>query len=542
MIWSALSYYPQPLLFTLAERLVVLPAVVPWLLLLELAAGKATWRARVLRGVLALLLVDRMIADVLIWVPISAILAGVWAAGAASQRQKADPRRPRHLPPFLWVFAGFGLAGLASNFGRMPSVLYLGLVFIAASCYWRWDLASQGRLSSRTPFAVVYALAAASLLAAVKGLSASSFIPLLVGGVVGWTGLQFAIWRRRQMAYGRAKVHQRIALVACGCMSGLLSALLLGEIYYRHIYDASDSNGELRTSLHWAERHIKADSRRHRLRGPRLPDHSTEDVRILILGDSFAYGWGIPDDEGLLGVQLEKELQQRFLPRARVFTTASGGINTVRERELFESDSPQIQPHVVVLTYHLNDLDLPDAREPHPGPYYRMWQPLTDSSDFAQFWMWRLFRSRAFPATPSSSPVIMGYQDERVFTRQAGHVRDLLRSIRSAGAETVAVVYPFLDMPVDSGPQRVALDRVSDLFAAERVPVLDVSRVVNVNDRKYRANWFDPHPSAELHRETVPLLAEKVMGVLKVKAGSRPGTMPSGQRVTSMPAATLSGP
>ena len=92
----------------------------------------------------------------------------------------------------------------------------------------------------------------------------------------------------------------------------------------------------------------------------------------------------------------------------------------------------------------------------------------------------------------------------------------------TAGAVPIVVLYPFLNVPVEQGPQRDALNRLGALLSAEEVVFVDITRLVHTNDRQFRANRFDPHPSALLHRAVVPELADKVMAALNHRTGTQP--------------------
>lgn len=83
-------------------------------------------------------------------------------------------------------------------------------------------------------------------------------------------------------------------------------------------------------------------------------------VRILGLGDSIMFGWGIHDEETYLAV-LERKLNRRF-PSAswETVNTAVPGYNTVMEVAVLKEKGLRYEPDLVVIHYVSNDLELPD--------------------------------------------------------------------------------------------------------------------------------------------------------------------------------------
>jgi hypothetical protein len=347
---------------------------------------------------------------------------------------------------------------------------------------------------------------------------------LLLAGGLGWIGMQFLCWQARRHTPGRQWPF-RAASWVCGLVAGLSLTLLVAESYFRYVFDASDSNGALRTSRRWAERHVRFNSDGYRDREFPPEEELDRWTRIVLLGDSFAYGWGINDRDDMLGPQLERALTGRTSPPPRVFTLAAGGIDTRRETAMFQADGVRLRPRVVVLTYHLNDTEKLVPPLPFMGNGSLALSPLTDNSDFLELFFWHAaIRRAAAGSTVMDLPGMGVYYDPALFGRQSEDLLALIGLIRGIGASPVVVLYPYLNAPAQDGPQRDALDRVAGVFAGAGVPAIDVSRLVNVNDRKYHANPFDPHPSPALHVAVVPKLAEVVLQELERAPAPAPAT------------------
>jgi lysophospholipase L1-like esterase len=97
-----------------------------------------------------------------------------------------------------------------------------------------------------------------------------------------------------------------------------------------------------------------------------LPD---EAYRIVVLGDSVAWGWGVPM-AAAFPQALERQLHERRLPPRTspiVYNLAVDGYSTAQEIRLLETRGLALQPSLVLLSYVLND---PDTRDGGLAQYY----------------------------------------------------------------------------------------------------------------------------------------------------------------------------
>lgn len=81
--------------------------------------------------------------------------------------------------------------------------------------------------------------------------------------------------------------------------------------------------------------------------------------RILGLGDSVQFGWGVADDETYLSV-LERDLNQAYPERDwEVINTGVPGYNTVQELNVLLEYGFDLDPDLIVLGFVANDMFLP---------------------------------------------------------------------------------------------------------------------------------------------------------------------------------------
>ncbi len=96
-------------------------------------------------------------------------------------------------------------------------------------------------------------------------------------------------------------------------------------------------------------------------RGP-FPNqpNSADILRIACIGDSFTFGWNVEDDETYPAV-LEELLTQEVGGRFEVVNFGVPGYNTWNELQTYRRIARPLHADVVVIGFHLNDLQPPDA-------------------------------------------------------------------------------------------------------------------------------------------------------------------------------------
>jgi len=85
--------------------------------------------------------------------------------------------------------------------------------------------------------------------------------------------------------------------------------------------------------------------------GPREPD----ELRILFLGDSVTFGWGVEQD-AIFPARLEQILTERLGRPVDVINTGVGSYNTVQQRAVLERFGESLEADLVLLLYVYNDI------------------------------------------------------------------------------------------------------------------------------------------------------------------------------------------
>jgi len=224
--------------------------------------------------------------------------------------------------------------------------------------------------------------------------------------------------------------------------------------------------------------------------------------RILVLGDSVTFGWGVNQGEDF-PARLETLLREQNNAVWRVINGGVNGYNSQQEAIFFATEGIAYAPDIVVLVYVSNDVD--PVFDPKPVTW------------------------RRYPTWPSSLPELFGrglslsylYQATKLFQRMqelemgaaavtpsiTRHVRwpDSLRALRTISDLCRSHGIPFLlvreggaDVEFFSGMQQAGIDAISLGPAWEKVP-----------PGQRRVSRVDPHPSAKAHMEFAKLLREE---------------------------------
>ncbi len=246
---------------------------------------------------------------------------------------------------------------------------------------------------------------------------------------------------------------------------------------------------------------VRHDARGFRIGGPQPPEEP--DWTLHLLGDSFAWGWGVEGGE-MLSARLAEHL-----PEVRVLNRGISATGTSTQYELFRSElAPEVAPGdrvLLLLTY--NDLsDNLSPKRPHAevtaggvrhvvpeqeeGGAFKDW--LKDHSHFANYVIFRVDAFRASrrvrgkePAAPGRLPGARG-PGSAEFRALRFYLERLRKAVAARGARLVVAVAP-------AGYEMRESHALAEP-AGHRKTVLDAARAAEVT-------VLDPLPLFWLARE-----------------------------------------
>jgi hypothetical protein len=214
--------------------------------------------------------------------------------------------------------------------------------------------------------------------------------------------------------------------------------------------------------------------------------------RIVFLGDSLTFGWGV-EKQATFEALLERALDARR--PSEIINFGMGNYNTVQEVHLFLDKGLRYRPDQVVLFYFINDA------EPTPAPSHLEWLA---NFRIATFYWSRLkaLRARLDPSAGFEAYYRGLYREDAPGWRRAKEALLVLRdTCHEHGIALQVVLLPELH---DPAAQLFAREYglVTEFLRANGIPALDLSPRF-AGERDPMALWVAPddaHPNARAHR------------------------------------------
>ena len=294
-------------------------------------------------------------------------------------------------------------------------------------------------------------------------------------------------------------------------------------------------NGQFHPTLGWIPRPLlRRDDKGERtnskgLRGSREFSYERPDGmrRILLLGDSFTYGYGVGDEE-VYAARLAA-----LLPDWEILNLGVNGYGTDQQYLYWLEEGRRYAPQVVLLGYyvadfHRNTLSFRELAKPRfvvDGDHLRL-QPLRATSLEEVLEESRRVESRRLRIADAASFLLRLTRSEprASFEEKARLTKGILEmlrdSIRREGAELWVAVIPHGEVREDPGARRIE-EFLANVCADLGVPVIDLVDPIRAQrERSGRPLYREHHWTAETHA----LAAHVIVQALPVQraAGGEP--------------------
>lgn len=313
------------------------------------------------------------------------------------------------------------------------------------------------------------------------------------------------------------------------CLTGEFLTRIFWDVGYHHHYD-------------WSDRTIGYSFEKNK-----------SVYRILVLGDSYAYGQGVQREEtlakvleNLLNGFVNDENIKRFvndinIKRFEVINIGWPGINTADEYVEFVDKGLKYNPNAVLVAYNLNDLGAPHNTRLNiygpQGPYYirgplnrKEWAwslPIPKSVDMwlsfnSDFYLFILRRYDSFlhkigirkTTVDYDAELIKSYSEnneEWIMTQAA--LKQINYLCKQNRMESLIVILPYVHT-LERYPFSEIHTKVASTAKSLCFNVLDLSPAfIGKKSEDYIVSRIDSHPNALAHK----IMAEEIFQFLKQK-------------------------
>jgi hypothetical protein len=353
-----------------------------------------------------------------------------------------------------------------------------------------------------------------------------------LAGAVSWVALGLFLGAGATAAFGYRRFRlARLVMMAVPLLAFLwiLEGLARAQAYVFPV----TQNLPTYSALVWAHRFVQRNAS-----GWRDTEHSITPApgtrRLVLLGDSFAFGVGIKQVENRLGEQLARLLAVRCAGDWELLTFAQQDTHTL-QHEQFLREALRFGPTVVVLEYVFNDIEYLRPA-PRRGPQEAVGSVLQrlnpvrlmyyNSLLFQQLYVRYVFASRR--TSDARHELHDRYLDSTLLAR---HLHDLSTMDAIAdSAGTLLVVLPVdVSVAADSN-RRARYHQVVDAMVGEGLRVLNTSEVLEGTDyQDLIVNELDHHPN---ERANAALAGSAVPGLAALLPSS---TCPAPQPAPALP-------
>ena len=303
--------------------------------------------------------------------------------------------------------------------------------------------------------------------------------------------------RRRQASVGWQSL-----LLGNGLMLLFFLSLLLlaGEVYFRFVYDTTDSLGYTKVCERWVQRHWHVNTAGCRDDVEYSTTIAPRKRRITFIGDSFAAGHGI------------KNVQDRFEnllrtahPEWEIHVLANVGLDTGAEQILLNrAIAKGYQLDEVVLVYCLNDVG--DLMPEESQAYEQIFANLDSGGWFVRHsyfvnLLYHRYKARQIPMLRNYFPFVRAAYSGPRWDLQKQRLKAFHDAVEAHGGRLAVMTFPFLQALGPRYEYQFVHDELDQFWLGLQVPHLDLLSVYKgLQPGQLTVNPYDAHPNEYANR------------------------------------------
>jgi len=298
---------------------------------------------------------------------------------------------------------------------------------------------------------------------------------------------------------------QLVTLLMLSCVA------LVAETYLRFVSTTTDTFDLTLTSKHWFAVYPERNSLQCRdVEWSEAKPAGTR--RIVFLGDSFTFGWGIDDRADRFTDRLQRDFDVRGGGKVKVMNAGTAAPDTALQIELAKRlvEGYDIDELVSCYAPDVFQKSIPASNGANPLKAIRPRAIDANSSFLLNYLYYRIVAPRRIESSYFAW-LQRGYDDPAVWHRQVERFDELIALCRSAGVKLRVVLLPFVVSPGAEFDTAGVNAKVAEAFRSRGVDVVDLADVfAGLDPWSLVVNAHDLHPNAKAHA----LLAEAIWKAL----------------------------
>ncbi|HSW96810.1 MAG TPA: SGNH/GDSL hydrolase family protein [Candidatus Saccharimonadales bacterium] len=298
------------------------------------------------------------------------------------------------------------------------------------------------------------------------------------------------------------------------------------EAFFRYRFDESDSLGFLNVTQRWYQRHVLYNNYQYRDKNFTIAKTSGV-VRIGVMGDSNAWGYGIKNVNNRFSNILEKELTDHGY-HVEVYNFGVPGLDTWNEIDEYHQKDAQFHVDILLWSYFLNDVEPPNSAGTAVLTNAGKGIPplvefLSNHSFFFDYLYWRLSSKYNTTFTNLRVADIQQYHIPAVYDAQKKRIDTFTQELKNNNIPMVVLIFPFMKF-FPNYPAGDIHTRMDKVFKDDGVTAL-VDMLPYLKGRQSKelvVNRYDTHPNEFVHKLTAEKLYTVIAPLLeKTKEGTR---------------------
>ncbi len=245
-------------------------------------------------------------------------------------------------------------------------------------------------------------------------------------------------------------------------------------------------------------------------------------VRIVVIGDSVAFGQGVRDGEALPD-QLAARLRKRLPGPIAVVNLGVPMYDTCHEYAMFRERAVPLNPQVALLIYLDNDTDplplhikdgaivTPDTRTGLVGEFMATLRKSSAAYNFVWTY-WQVAKVHRVTIDQYREMIAAKFNENNPgWRRSRGCLNDMVGLAKMRSIRLIVIPFPELGaIHQEPYPFRSYVKTVCDAARAQGAECVDVVPTLKDANIRLRVNRIDLHPSAEVYARTADFL-EKML-------------------------------